>query len=46
MIAKALRGSSKELAELLLRCLEPDPAKRFQKMRDLREAIANLPDIE
>jgi pSer/pThr/pTyr-binding forkhead associated (FHA) protein len=45
-LEKSLRGSSKELPLLLRRCLAPDPAKRFQKMRDLREAIADLPDVE
>lgn len=44
--SKPLRAASAKLKALLARCLNPDPNERFQKMRDLREAIANLPDVE
>jgi hypothetical protein len=40
-----LRNVSPELHSLLKRCLEPNPDQRYQHMRDLREAIAELPEI-
>jgi serine/threonine protein kinase len=33
------QGIPKEVDALILRCLEKDPAKRFQSIRELREAI-------
>lgn len=36
---------SDPLKAMLLRCLEADPSKRYPAMRDLRDAIADLPDL-
>ena len=36
---------SPELQALLDRALQPDPAQRFQRMADLREALADLPEL-
>ena len=36
---------SDPLKAMLTRCLEADPAKRYPAMRDLRDAIADLPDL-
>jgi len=44
-IAKLSPGVSKPLVAMLQRCLHPDPRERFQKMRELRDAIADLPDV-
>lgn len=36
---------SEKLKAMLTRCLAADPAKRYPAMRDLRDAIADLPEL-
>lgn len=43
-IKKLAKGLSKPLVALVERCLQPDPARRFQAARELREAFAELPE--
>jgi serine/threonine-protein kinase len=43
-VARLAPSLSKPLVTLLERCLDPDPKARFQKMRDMRDAIADLPE--
>ena len=36
------RGISRELSDLVLRCLEKDPLRRFQSAEELREALSGV----
>jgi serine/threonine-protein kinase len=45
-VAKLSRKISPQLVAIFDRCLAPSPDDRFQKMRELRDAIAELPEIE
>ncbi len=44
--SEVVSGISPELETLILRCLEKDPANRYQRAEDIERALANCPEGE